>query len=287
MFNAMYFTYDGVYSGTYGLTIADFNDDAITETQVFSPTLNTIKPPQLNRFLHNGVFYNQVPQFQFSVISEREIPDFVRREILSWLVGRKEFKPLQIHQADLEDYFYNCVFTNTEIIYVNGRCHGFKLTANFDSHYAYGKNVVEKLSSGKMIIHNRSDIYGEYTYPTIEFTVGTTPLTSNKDAIKWASEQPSLKNADGTSSCNSYDVCITNLTDDTQRHFVLAGLRAGEKITVNNEIKHISSSIAGEKLSHFNRNWLRLRPGKNELKVEINDTGDGEIRCPTYIMIGF
>lgn len=288
MFNAMYFTYDGVYSGTYGLAIADFNDDTITETQAFSPTLNTIKPPHLPRFIHNGITYDQTPQFSLTVISEVEIPDFIRREILSWLVGRKEFKTLQIHQPDLEDYFYKCVFTESEIIYINGRCHGFRLTANLDSPYAYGKGTVEKLESGDgdvYYIYNKSDIVDGYVYPTIEFTVGDSRLTGNEVAVSWASNQHSLKDPVSGTPCESYDICITNMTDDTNRHFILAGLVDGETITIDNEIRHISSNINAERLSHFNKNWLRLRPGKNELKVEIN--GTGEIRCPAYIMIGF
>lgn len=256
MFNATYFTYDGVFSGTYGLIMADFDDSPVVETSAFSPVLNTTKPVSVNRFYHNGITYEGAPQHQITVVSEVEIPDFIRREILSWLVGRNKFKKLQIHQADLEDYYYNCVFTNAEIIYVNGRCHGFRLTANFDSQYAHGMPTVITVGAGvhTVRIENKSDIKDDYTYPIVQFTG------------------------------DSLD--IVNETDDSERHFSFAGLAATEVITVDNEVRHISSNFGGENLNKFtSKNWLRLRPGMNDLTIVA--TGTVTITCPFYAMIGY
>lgn len=256
MFSATYFTYDGVFSGTYGLIMADFDDSPVTETATFSPILNTIKPALANRFYHNGITYEGTPQHQITVVSETEIPDFIRREILVWLVGRKSFKKLQIHQLDLEEYYYNCVFTNADIIYINGRCHGFRLTANFDSQYAYGTPTVISVGAGTHTVklENKSDIQDDYTYPTVRF-------------------------------CGQ-SVDIINTTDDFQRHFAFSGLEPTEIITVDNEIRHIYSNMGGEKLSHFtSKNWLRLRPGYNTLAIVAS--GEVTITCPYYVMIGY
>lgn len=289
MFNATYFTYDGVFSGTYGLIMADFDDSSVVETAAFSPVLNTTKSVSVNRFYHNGITYEGAPQHQITVVSETEIPAFIRREVLSWLVGRNKFKKLQIHQADLEGYYYNCVFTDVEIIYINGRCHGFRLMANFDSPYAYGNPTTCELKSGTNVVKilNNSDIVDGYVYPTVSFTVSGI-CNGDAQAVAWVESQNALatRNQDGTiTPLNSYNVCIINKTDDTNRRFIFAGLRANESITVDNEVKHISSSVGGEKLSNFNKNWLRLRPGYNELLVDIN--GAGTITCPHYAMIGF
>ena len=181
---------------------------------------------------------------------------FIRREILSWLVGRKEFKKLQIHQIDLESYYYNCVFTDAEIVYINGRCHGFRLTANFDSPYAYGTPTKITVGAGThtVRIENKSDIKDNYIYPIVQFTGGS--------------------------------VDIVNTTDDSQRHFSFSGLVTTEVITVDNEVKFISSNIGGEKLSKFtSKNWLRLRPGYNTLNIV--STGTVTITCPHYVMIGY
>lgn len=256
MFNATYFTYDGVFSGTYGLIMADFDDSAVVETPAFSPTLSTIKPVSVDRFFHNGVTYESAPTHQFSVISETEIPDFIRREILSWLIGRSRFKKLQIHQTDLQEYYYNCVFTDAEIIYVNGRCHGFRITANFDSQYAYGEETKWTGGAGThtITLENKSDIKDGYVYPIVEFTGGS--------------------------------IDIVNSTDDAQRHFMFSGLNSDEIVTVDNEMKHISSNAGGTKLENFtSKKWLRLRPGYNTLTVVAS--GKFTITCPHYAMIGF
>lgn len=263
MFNATHFTYDGVFSGTYGLLIADFDDSSVVETSAFSPSLNTNKPSKINRFFHNGIVYEAAPQHQFSIISEQPINELVRREILSWLVGRDSYKVLEIHQPDLEDYEYRCVFTNTEIIYVHGECHGFRLTANFDSIYQHGRPSVLSVSGTgvekTVTIMNNSDIKDDYVYPMVYFK--------------------------SSAAVNGNNIFITNITDDSQRHFIFKGLYDNEEVTVDNELKHISSSRAGEKLSAFNKNWLRLRPGVNRLKITIN--GTVKITCPTYVMLGF
>lgn len=257
MFNASSFTYDGVFSGKYGLIMADFDDGAVSETAAFSPVLNTTKPVSVNRFYHNGIIYEGIPQYQITVVSEDEISASVRRQILPWLVGRKEFKKLQIHQSDLEGYYYNCVFTDTELIYINGHCHGLRLTANFDSPYAHGtptQITVSTAGTHTVSIENKSDIKDEYIYPTVQFTGGS--------------------------------VDIVNTTDDSQRHFSFSGLTSTEVVTVNNEIRYISSNKGGEKLSNFtSKNWLRLRPGNNTLNIVA--AGAVTITCPHYVMIGY
>lgn len=257
MFNASYFTYDGVFSAEYGLMIADFDDSSVIETAAFSLSLNTHKPSKSNRFFHNGVKYDSAPTHQFSIISAQAIPDSVRREVLSWLVGRSAYKKLIIHQPDLEHYWYNCVFTNVEIVYVHGYCHGFRLTANFDSPYQYGEPSTVTLSgtgeTQSVTIINESDILDDYTYPLVTLT--------------------------GTR------ISIVNNTDDTSRPFTISDLSSNEKIVVDNEMRYIESSYGHPRLANFNKNWLRLRHGENELSVMIN--GTCTITCPKYIMIGF
>lgn len=263
MFNATYFTYDGVFSGSYGLQMLDFNQEPVVETTVFSPTVNVNKPATLNRFFHNGITYNQPPQHSFSIVSEHIIVDTLRREILSWLTGRSSFKELKIHQPDLEDYTYRCVFSDVQIIFINGDCHGFRVTAYFDSPYQYGQPTVVSLTgTGKeqtIIVNNKSDLLDEYVYPMVEFTVAS-PGTDN-------------------------DICIINKTDNENREFSFKGLAENEHIIVDNELRHVTSDKASERLSNFSKGWLRLKKGKNKLSIAIN--GTVTISCPTYVMIGF
>lgn len=256
MFNATYFRYDGTWSGEYGLQIADFDDNAVTETDVFSPALSLQKAPGALRFIHSGITYDTAPTCEFSALSESELNAAQRREVLSWLTGRKEFKPLLFEGGDNSEFTYYCVFTSIKTIWVNGHCHGFRLTAQFDSAFARGTPTTVTVSSGTntITIYNKSDIVDDYTYPIVKFTGGF--------------------------------IDIVNTTDDSQRHFTFSDLAPTEVVTVDNEVKHISSSIGGEKLSNFtSKNWLRLRQGSNSLTI-VSD-GDVTITCPYYAMIGY
>ena len=255
MFNAKYFMYDGKLSAAYGLQIVDFDDSAVKETDVVSSTVSLQKAPGLLRFFHGGVGYDSAPTCEFSVLSEMEIPTMIRGEILSWLAGRNQFKEMQFVGGDNDEFVYRCVFTSVKTIWINGRCYGFRLTAQFDSPFARGEATKITVEPGThtVTILNKSDIVDNYTYPTVIFTGGS--------------------------------VDIVNDTDDPERHFIFSGLAADETVTVDNEVKYISSDMRGEKLSKFtSKNWLRLRQGIN--KLQITSAGNVTIICPHYAMIG-
>lgn len=267
MVNATTFSYDGVESTNFniGLMIADFDDNSVTETEAFSPSLSTLKVPQLLRFYHAGCEYDSLPTFQFSVIAKREIPAELRSAILSWLVGRNEFKPLQFHQRDMEGYIYYCVFTGSSLIYVNGACHGFRLTATFDSPFARRKRTYPTSTNGKIyygennpipagttnvLLKNLSDVKDNYVYPTVKF---------------------------------KGNISIVNTTDDLSRAFTFAGISSSDTVEVDNETKVITGASLG---SFVSKNWLRLRQGDNLLTV-ISSGGGVVISCPNYAMIGY
>lgn len=252
MFNAKYFQYDGIMSSIYGLQIADFNDNSVIETEFSSPTLSIQKAPGAVRFFYDGVNYDSPPSCEFSVVSEEEISASVRRELFSWLIGRSQFMPLEFFGGDNEGYTYYCVFTSAKTIWVNGRCHGLRLTAQFDSIYARGTPSVISVSGGvnTVQIENKSDIKDDYVYPVVEF-VGSF-------------------------------VDIVNTTDDSSRRFSFTGTPASGTVTVDNELR----CITGAALSSFiSKNWLRLRPGVNSLTI--SSAGAVTIICPTYAMIGY
>ncbi len=256
MFNATYFNYAGQSSETYGLQIVDFDDSAVRETEAFSPALSLIKASGAVRFIHGGIDYDSAPTCEFSVVSENEFTAAQRSTIMSWLTGRRDFKPLYFIGGDNAGYTYYCVFTSVTTIFVNGFCRGFRLTAQFDSPYARGQASVATTTSGThtISITNNSDIADDYTYPIVEF-VG--------DSID-----------------------IVNITDDSTRHFTFSGLNANEEVLVDNEMKYISSSVGGEKLSKFtSKKWLRLRKGANSLTIV--SKGNVTITCPHYVMIGY
>ncbi len=271
MFNATYFTYDGVWSGQYGLKIASFDDEGKTDTTVFTPSITNVKLPRSTRFFKTSVRYDSPSQFQLTIVSERIIEENARRNILSWLVGRKGYKKLIVHQPDLESYYYNCIFTDASEIYINGYCFGFNITANLDCPYQYGTPNIKTFESDNtnemnVVFYNPSDIVDDYVYPIVRFTPKGTFNGSDKSVIS-----------------------IINTTDNSSRAFMFNGISATsnstEQITVDNEIKSITSSSGIKRLQNFNKNWLRLRKGDNYLTIKIK--GSVTIECPFYSMIGF
>lgn len=262
MLSATDFTYDGVFSGVYGLRIASFNDSVVEETAYITPTITTVKPSKSKKFYYMGSKYEETPTFEFSVVSERVIPDLVQRDILLWLDNRSGFKPLVIHQSEFETYTYNCIFNVTSIIYHAGKCIGFNLRATFDSPYQYEKPRVVSVSGdgsaeNVITIYNNSDIIDDYVYPVVTFRLNTTG-----------------------------DISIRNKTDDESRVFKFTGIAANVEVDVDNEMKVISAETFDEYLQKFDgMKWLRLRRGKNELAVKAN--GEVTITCPQYARIRF
>lgn len=261
MFNAMYFSLDGIYSGVYGLRIASFDDaGGVEESQFFAPTLNITKSSKSNRFYYGGRTIDNAPQKTMSVISDKGINDINRREILSWLY-KPGFRDLVIHQADYEGYKFRVAISDINVIYFSALCVGFSMVLNFDSIYGTGKPTTVKVSlegtEKKVKILNKSDLSNQYTMPTIKFL---NKVSEGKLTIK-------------------------NNSDTSLMDFEITDLKNNETVTIDNELQLISSTANDDILSYFNKRWLRLKPGMNELSLV--GTGDIEINCPNYSLLGF
>lgn len=275
MIAAKYFLYDGIFSGDYGLEIADFNVQNVEENEIYTPTLSVLKVPHSVRFFHGGISYDSPQQIEFSVVSQRELGSIARAHILSHLMGRNEFKKLTFMMSSTAEYSYNAVFTSASLIYVNGICHGIRLVASLDSQFARHSTPVRQIAfadgfqtqgsvkTQTIIVRNMSQLGDEYTYPTVEF----------------------------------YGPAITiyNETDDPNhnRPFTFDGIQSDERITVDNETKIITTDASGvgTRLNNFtSRHWLRMRYKENSVRIEIPSTAtphDVVITCPSYCMIGF
>lgn len=255
MITAKYFTYRGICSKYYGLEIVAFdNDVSVTESNAFSTSLSLLEIPNLKRVFRGSNKLNSPEPITFSIVSEREFDATQRSQIIGWLTGSTEFMPIKFLENDMLYYTYFGTFVNIVTLFVDGHCHGFKLTMQPDSLYARGVPTRATTTTGThtITIINNSDIFNGYTYPTVSFA--------------------------GSS------ITITNTTDDANRSFVFADLPADEFMVVDCETKIMKSSLGGVRLSNFNKNWLRLRPGENTLSI--TSAGDVSIVCPTYILTG-
>jgi len=272
MLNATNFIYDGVDSEDYGLMIASFDDEHVNTTQVFAPSLNITKASRANRFNYSSIKYEDSPEHRFSIISEDNIDGETRREILSWLTGRRGFKKLIIKQNDyliandadetnIDNYYYfNCIFTSVDIIYVNGWCHGFEVSAKFDSPYCYAVPAVYEYDRENITVE---EIFPQdvYIYPVVEFTAN--------------GEGDSLTVTGGATGLPF------ELTQTATQPFA-----SNSKIIVDNEKQIITGgNDYPASLDNFNLNWLALDNEHKELTVVTG--GTLIIRVPRYALIGF
>jgi len=174
--------------------------------------------------------------------------DFVsaidRSNVEKWLLGQNTYKKFQVDQDDVAEIFWNVIFTSAEIIYVGRKQIGMLLYAQADAPWGFTfprdlnyNFPVAATQNFNIDFYNSSD-NNNYLYPAVEFVLN------------------SLGN----------NFIITNITDDN-REFTFTGLSPNETITVDNDLKVLSSSTGLHRLSYFNKNWLRFLPGLNQLNV--------------------
>lgn len=293
MFTATNFTYDGKYSGDYGLKIMSFDANPQEETAYVVPTITTGKPTRSKRFFYEGMNYDNPPTYEFSVVSENPIPEESQRDILNWLDSRKGFRKLNIYQNGLTDFTYNCIFTVTSTIYHVGFCVGYNLSAQFDAPFQYGKPTTKTITgntsdTNKLVVRNKSDVIDDYVYPTITINKpGGDRLTifnvTDNDTTKEARKFQLVVPKDSASDAISY-----------------------YPIVIDNELKIFKQNVGvgSNLLNGFNKQWLRLLRGNNNLQVlwetasegsdgdiayatAENNTGSVTISCPYYKRIKF
>lgn len=192
-----------------------------------------------------GVYYSDKLTFPVSFFSPDEISAVDLSYIQNWLFGQLGYKRLTIVEPDMDDVYFNCIFTNPEIFRAGNVIYGVTADCICDSQFAYTypKTLSYSFSgspSGSSIIFYNNSHYPGYLYPSLDFTM---------------------------SSSGSFS--IVNQTDN-DREFLFSGLSGSEVITVNNDLCIIESSLNVVRLPNFNKNFFRLVPGINRLVLTGN-----------------
>jgi phage-related protein len=195
-----------------------------------------------------GVRHTPVLSFDIALYSPDELDAKFTQLALRWLTGNATYKKLQIVQDDLSDIYFNCLITNTRIHRVGNKIQGLRFHVVCDSQWAWSFDQSLSLSfpgtaptSYPFKIYNQSDDQGGYLYPLVSFT---------------------MKPGGGA-------VYIRN-KNDADRLCSFGALSAFEKITIDNDLKIITSSLNLLRIGNFNKHWFRLLPGMNELSVTGN-----------------
>lgn len=199
------FTFDGVSSEDYDLMIYYIGDPGVVEENVWEADI--IEERLSTRFdpIHYGLNINKSRTLQFTIGSRNYIDRDIVEEILDWLTSHNTYKWLEFDQDDMSDWRYKVIFSNVQMVGVNGLPFAFKCDVTFDSQYAYEypTTFTYSIENGKI-----KDSRGELQDYAI--------LTNNGKHFGYFYPKMKLEIADG---CKKF--CITNLTDNENRKFIL------------------------------------------------------------------
>ena len=248
-FYARFFQFDGVPSETYGLTISEVDASAN------SSTMGSASMEMVSRKIYRRAtpyFYGGTPSenlsFDISITAIDEDIDAEKSQLIQkWLFSSRKYKKLLIIQPDMQDRYYNCIFNNPQIVRVGNIIRGYTATVQCDAPYswAFPKTVEYTYSSpvtdASIVFNNVSDDRGSYLYPKTVLTVS---------------------NVGG-------NITITN-QNDSNRQFSFTGLSANEVITVDNSLQILTTSLGIRRMGNFNKKFLRLIPGLNNLRIQGN-----------------
>ena len=238
-FTAVNFVYDNMPSEKYGLLITSIAGESV------SPAGSAIS------LITDKVFRNPVQQllgidqeplvFDVEFTSPKPLDMFEIDSIATWLTGQHEYKKLQIDQADLKNSYYNCIITNMSNVYYNNRGHSFRCTVECDAPWAWEFETVKSWQFPDSAINNERLFIvtseNSLIKPLIEFTL-----------------------TDFNTTFSIVNHSLNGL------EFGWTGLNVGETITVNCATQEISSSTGLFRSDKFNKRFLSLRKGVNNLE---------------------
>ena len=241
--------YDGKPSSFYDLRILSFEtggqgeSPAGSEIKIFDQYVNRrSKPYYFGNVKHTPL------EFDITLGSLNPLIATDRGLIDKLFLGRDTYKTFQIVQDDLANIKFDVLFTNATNIYVGNVCRAIKLhgqclepwgnTFPKTLTYTYTTEINKDFI---FTFYNDSDDR-DYLYPYISFTLSNI----------------------GTA------FTLTNSTDGSRVFgFGLSGslLSPNEVITVDNDRQILTSSLGLYRLSRFNKNWFRLLPGANIIRL--------------------
>ena len=243
-FYATSFSYDNVPSETYNLSIASIDDSGgvvgngsgdvtIIEQFVFGRTVPYFF----------GVQYDNKLTFPVSFYSQTEITALDASLIQYWLFGNQQYKKLSIIQQDMDQVYFNCIFTEPETIRFGNKIYGFSANCVCDSPFAWQyPKTVEYLFAGMFtndtVTFYNDNHYKGYLYP--ELTIYMPPKGRTFQIVN---------------------------ASDNDRMFEFEDLTGGDVIHVNNDLCILTANSGDLLLPKFNKNFFRLVPGLNTLHV--------------------
>ena len=244
----MWFTneisYDGISCMNFGLFLCNLNQTGRQSHSVIGDIkLHTDKTNLMEFNYLTGIEYSGMLDIEMVLGSYDYIDRIALSRIQNWLIGRNDYKELHFEQEDMTELIYNCIFTSCELVTFANLPYAIKVKGVADRPYAIEKEKTYKYSitpnaTNRIKLMNTSHVH-DYTYPKLEFT-------SNASG-----GYVSIINKNN----NNYETRIENLLSN-------------ERIAMDSQTQVLTTSNVGMfRIGDFNKHWLELVSGMNELIV--------------------
>jgi len=240
------FIFDETSSHQFGLVIGEINGSGLKTSNVFSE-MEILSDNAFDRIepYYYGRRFKENLKFSLTIVSrhsERYFLPFEIDAVQEWLFGRKEPKLLSIITDFGVKRSFECWLNNPAKIYKSyERVVGWTFDVECTSPFAITES--KEKSYNCSMVENEIEYFNfstveDYIYP--KMTIKLDPSTSY--------------------------IRIEN-TNDNGRVFQLSGVKSGETIYVDNNLKYIETESKLNILDKFNNNFFRFVDGLNVLKI--------------------
>jgi len=250
------FSYDGIDSSNFGIYLVNLSTGSRNVPVGVSRSIIEDKIPTKAEPYFYHLEYEPL-RFLVTLVRTAEWTKANRLDIVEWLF-QTSYKPFI--SDDDEDIIYNCIAVDSpQKILVGNIQRMIELTFQCDAPWAW------------------TDFEEEYYDLTTNPTSTVIEMENLSNIVEWYEPEIEIIKRNGAGT-----ITLTNAADGN-KILELEDLLNNEEIYINNRLKQISSNEPDRyPLNHFNRNWLRLAKGENDITV----VGECEINTRMKYPIG-
>lgn len=250
------FIFDGKSSDMYEIIMVDF--DTPTASNDEETSLLTAKSASSDKWDLYGVEYSSPLTSKITIVNKdgTYVNSDKQRELKKWLCKHR-YSWFQVDQADLSNIYYRCILNNPQMVNIGRMNGGISFTMTCDSPYAWSQEMSAEYAvtndTGSFIFNHVSDIDEYILCPVVTIT----------------------SNIAGT-------IEIIN-TSDSSRKVKIENCTVGEVITLDGTLDKISSSNGRVVLNSWNKKFLEMIEGGNNLTINGNCTVKLTYRLPRRV----
>ena len=250
------FIFDEKSSDMFGVIMVDFDTPSASNDEETS--LLTGKSPSSDKWDLYGTEYSSPLTSSITICKSDNtyIDSYEQRALKKWLC-KNRYSWLQVGQDDLGEIWYRCILNNPQFENVGRMNAGMKLNMTCDAPYAwsqeYTKTYTVSSSTGNFSFNHISDFDEDILCPLVTIT----------------------SDINGT-------IEIINKSDDS-RKITLENCVVGEVITLDGIRDKVSSSNGRVVINSWNKKFLELIDGVNNLNINGNCTVKLTYRLPRRV----